>query len=420
MTQSFLLFLSLCMACAFMISLIVIYPWIKGSKFDDNQLMSINVQTFYERLAELQADKEAGLIHDSVYDSQVLSLQKQLLAAQTATPIILPASVKSRLIVLIWIPMLASMAYFLIGDRTPVFKLWQAQDTVGQVADDLLTAKIDLPPTWATKDSSALISAMQTNVHRHAYDANRWMRLSELFMSLQATPQALEALARAYRLNPDNESIASTYAQVSFFANEGRLDNTTRNVLKQILTNNPKHEGALMLMAMGDVREGNYQKAKSWAEHLRTLIATKSGDHSGALKSLDELMDNIDSQAQKASEGIVVNVHIDQGMLAKVDDGDVLFVAISEVAGGAPYAVKRLPAKQMVDGNVQLNLSELDAMIPERTLQVARANQLKLMATARISKTGDAIAKSQDLSATPVPLGQTTRTADIHINQIIP
>ena len=85
------------------------------------------------------------------------------------------------------------------------------------MADDLLTGKIDVPPEWAAKESTALISAMQTNVHRNADDANRWMRLSELFMMLEAQPQALEALARANRLQPDNEEIALTYAQTNFF-----------------------------------------------------------------------------------------------------------------------------------------------------------------------------------------------------------
>lgn len=420
MTQSLILFLSLCAACAFLVAFIVIYPWMTGSKSDDNRLMSVNVQTFYERLAELDSDKAAGVIDETFYDAQVLSLKRQLLAAQTATPMVLPASIKSRFIVLLWVPILAGMAYFLVGDRTAVFKLWQAQDTVGQVADDLLTGKIDVPPQWAIEDSSALISAMQTNVHHNAHDPNRWMRLSELFMSLQAPPQVLEALARAYRLNPNDEGIAATYAQVSFFANEGRLDETARSVVTQILTNNPNHEGALMLMAMGDTRAGNYAAAKAWTARLRTLIAAKSGDHSAALTSLDELAATIDAQAQKAAMGVTVNVRVDSSLLPKIQDTDVLFVAITEAAGGPPYAVKRIPVSQIKEGTVQLNLSSLDAMMPERTLQVARDNRAQLIVTARISKSGNAMSQSQDLSANPVPLAQTAQSADLFINQIVP
>nr|WP_255017140.1 hypothetical protein [Psychrobacter sp. PraFG1]UTT87792.1 hypothetical protein MN210_17195 [Psychrobacter sp. PraFG1] len=37
-----------------------------------------------------------------------------------------------------------------------------------------------------------------------------------MFLSLEATDSAIEALSRAYRLSPDNEEIATTYAQISF------------------------------------------------------------------------------------------------------------------------------------------------------------------------------------------------------------
>src|SRR5699024_11401449 len=98
------------------------------------------------------------------------------------------------------ISVLAGLAYFLISDRTSVFDLWVAVDKVGQVADDLLTGKIDQPPAWAIDDGTQLISAMQTDVYRHADDPDRWMRLTELYLSLEATELALESLSCEYRL----------------------------------------------------------------------------------------------------------------------------------------------------------------------------------------------------------------------------
>lgn len=218
MTLSLWLFFTLCAALVSLVSLVVIYPWLKGRVAKDNRLMAINIEVFNHRINELQADKDAGVIDDVYYNAQSTELKRQLIAAQTHAESHAVVSVKSRLIVMIWIPLLAMLAYLTTSDRTPVFTLWQSQDTVGQVADDLLTAKIDTPPQWASKNSTALISAMQTNVHMHADDANRWMRLSELFGALDAKPQALEALSRAYRLEPDNVEIAMTYAQTSFLS----------------------------------------------------------------------------------------------------------------------------------------------------------------------------------------------------------
>lgn len=417
--MSLMLFISLCAAASFFLAYVVIFPWVKGSPASDNRLMALNVETFYGRLEELEGDKAAGVIDDEFYEAQVTDLKRQLLAAEQATPSVPPSSVKSRLIVLAWIPILAGMVYLLAQDRTPVFTLWSGQDAVGQVADDLLTGKIDMPPEWATKDSAALISAMQVNVHRHAYDPNRWMRLSELFLTLEAPTQALEALARAYRLDSENDEIASTYAQVRFFANDGKLDDITRGVVADMLTKNPNHEGALMLMAMGETRAGNFDAAKAWVTRLRSNIAAKSGDRTEALASLDEMMATIDAQAKSAAEGVTVTVTVAPQMLTQVGGSDSLFVAITDAAGGPPYAVQRLTASELGDGQVVLTLGDLNAMLPERTLSAARAAEANLIVTARISKSGNAISEAGDLSASPAVLTKTTQSVALEIDHVV-
>lgn len=419
MTPSLLLFISLCAVVSVVLAFVVILPWLKGSTSSDNRLMMVNVDTFYERLAELEDDHKAGVLSQEFYDSQVVELKRQLLDAQSTTPTFAPASVKSRVIVLVWIPILVGLLYAIGADRTPVFKLWQAQDTVGQVADDLLTGKIDTPPEWATKDSTALISAMQTNVHRHAYDPNRWMRLSELFLSLEASPQALEALARAHRLAPDDETIALTYAQIGFFANKGSLNETGRQILAGILGKNPNHEGAMMLFAMGETQAGNFDKAKAWVTRLRSNIAGKSGDHSRALASLDELMTTIDQKAQASQNSIQIGVSIAKELLPQVVASDVLFVTISDKNGSAPYAVKRLPVSELKDGKIEVSLSDADAMMPNRTLSIGKSEKAELIVNARISKSGTAVRESGDLMAESVVLGDKQAVA-LEIGQVVP
>ena len=162
------LFIALSLFMALILAVIAITPWLRAARIKsnpvDNQLLDINVAVFRERLAELKSDKDSGTIDDTHYQNQKLELERQLLDAQReVTPMVAPG-IKSRLIVMVWVPVLAAMAYLLIGNRTPVFELWTSEDKVGQVADDLLTGKIDQPPAWAIEDGRQLISAMQTNV----------------------------------------------------------------------------------------------------------------------------------------------------------------------------------------------------------------------------------------------------------------
>lgn len=420
MTPSLFLFFSVCVLLCILLALVVIYPWFLGKKVDDNRLMALNVAVFGERIAELQADKAADLIDQDTFVTQETELKRQLLNAQTQLQTHTPASKKSRIIVMIWIPILAILAYLTSDDRTSVFKLWAAQDSVGQVADDLLTGKIDTPPQWATKDSAALITTMQTNVYRHANDPDRWMRLSELFLALDAKPQALEALSRAYRLNPTNVDVAITYAQTSFFANNGTIDAVAKDVLTNVLKQSPNHEGAQMLMAMGETRAGNFTVAKAWIAKLRSNIASKSGDRSGALASLDELTKNIEAQEAKVAQGVHITIKVLDELLPQIKETDVLFVSISDSGGGAPYAVKRLGVDNLKNGQLSVTLSDLDAMMPERTLSNARDNKVVLSVTARISRDGTALGQSGDLSANPVILAQSQNNVDLIISQLVP
>lgn len=420
MTPSLILFFSLCAVLTVLLSLVVILPWRKVGVSSDNQLMAINVQIFGERIAELDADKAAGVIDEASYQAQITELKRQLIDAQTTTEAQTPVGIKGRAIIMIWIPILAVIAYMMTADRTAVFTLWQAQDKVGQVADDLLTGKIDVPPEWAAKESTALISAMQTSVHRNADDANRWMRLSELFMMLEAQPQALEALARANRLQPDNEEIALTYAQTNFFINEGRMDATTHKILTQILTQTPNHEGAMMMMAMGEVRAGNYPNAKAWIARLRSSLMARSGDHSEALASLDKLVENIDNQQAAVAQGVTITINLAPALVDKLRPDDVLFVSISGQSGGAPYAVKKLPASELMSQQaVSVTLSDMDAMMPTRILSSARQAGEALVVNARISHLGDAMPKAGDLAANPIILDKQTEVS-LMISQIVP
>jgi len=418
------LFIALSLFIALVFAVIAITPWLRAARIQsnpvDNQLLDINVAVFRERLAELKSDKDNGTIDESHYQNQKLELERQLLDAQReVTPMVAPG-IKSRLIVMVWVPVLAAMAYLLIGNRTPVFELWASEDKVGQVADDLLTGKIDQPPAWAIEDGRQLISAMQTNVYRHADDPDRWMRLSELFLSLEATPSAIEALSRAYRLSPENEEIATSYAQISFFANEGQLDANIRRVLQDVLVDNPQHEGAQMLMAMGEARSSNFDEAQGWISRLRNSIAAKPGDHSRALASLDELSVNINAQKAQAAQGIDVTVMINSSLLPLVKGDDVLFVAIRDVNGGPPFAAKRLPISVIKQGEASVSLSDLDAMMPERTLASAREQKTQLAVIARISHSGNAVAESGDLSGNPVVISADQNQVNVEINQQVP
>ena len=65
----------------------------------------------------------------------------------------------------------------------------------------------------------------------------------------------------------------------------------------------PKHQGAQMLMAMGEMRAGNYAQSRKWVALLRTEIQARPGDHTQALNSLSELEQTINQRESPRRTG---------------------------------------------------------------------------------------------------------------------
>lgn len=420
---TYILFILCAIILALCLAVIIMLPWFRyqAESRNDNQLLALNIDVFKQRLAELENDFNEQQIDQATYDSQKLALERQLLDISQSTSVhsFVP-NFKSRLIFIIWIPFLVAMAYYIIADRSETFKLWQSQDHVGKVADDLLTGKISTPPESAAKDAIGLINTMQTNVHHNANDPMRWFRMSEIYMALEAPEQALEALARAYRLNPDDEKIAITYAQTSFFAQGGVLSQNIRQVLQKVLANNPTHQGAQMLMVMGEMKDGNYAEARKWLNIVKQAILAKNGDHSEAVKSLADLEKNINEREAQSKQAITVQVNITPTILGRVKKGDTLFVNIRPIAGGVPVAAKKISADDLHKEGLSLKISDIDSIMPTALLSQAIVSGQQLGITARVSTSGDAMPQSGDLTSNPVPLDVKANSATVLIDKVVP
>ena len=420
---TYILFILCAIILALCLAVIIMLPWFRyqAESRNDNQLLALNIDVFKQRLAELENDFNEQQIDQATYDSQKLALERQLLDINQSTSVhsFVP-NFKSRLIFIIWIPFLVAMAYYIIADRSETFKLWQSQDHVGKVADDLLTGKISTPPESAAKDAIGLINTMQTNVHHNATDPMRWFRMSEIYMALEAPEQALEALARAYRLNSDDEKIAITYAQTSFFAQGGVLSQNIRQVLQKVLANNPTHQGAQMLMVMGEMKDGNYAEARKWLNIVKQAILAKNGDHSEAVKSLADLEKNINEREAQSKQAITVQVNITPTILGRVKKGDTLFVNIRPIAGGVPVAAKKISADDLHKEGLSLKISDIDSIMPTALLSQAIVSGQQLGITARVSTSGDAMPQSGDLTSNPVPLDVKANSATVLIDKVVP
>ncbi len=136
---------------------------------------------------------------------------------------------------------------------------------------------------------------MQANVQQNADDAQRWERLAEVFLSMNSRKSALQAMERAYRLQPNNADIATTYAKISYNENNNRLSDKAEKMLKNLLMVQPDNHRASMLLIMNETNKGNPQGAIVWAKKLKSALAEKSGNEQ-AIASLEKLIQSIEQK----------------------------------------------------------------------------------------------------------------------------
>ena len=396
------------LALLLVLSLVIVWPWLRATPASVS-LLELNVSVFRERLAELDSDQQAGRLEPDAYQAQKTELERQLLAVTDSVDLSGQRRAPRLVIglVFLWLPLLAVAGYVLVGDRQAVYAYWQAQDQYDQVAEQLLTRQIDRVPE-SVKDPIGLLQAMQTHVYRNPTDAQRWLAMSEAYVAVEAIEPALEALSRAQRRAPEDDQIAMTYAQMRFFSQEGKLDDKTKQVLNEVLTRNPQHEGAMLLLAMGLQRAGDYPTSIGYLNQIKALrLKRDPNPNSEAVVQLDRAIIQAQQLQQAAqSSRIEVDVSLAAALRAQVKPSDTLFVYVRALQGATiPYAVHKQDVASLLSGQtVRVVLSDQNAMMAERSISVAQQQGVALAVAARISQTGNPIAAAGDLESLPVPI----------------
>jgi cytochrome c-type biogenesis protein CcmH len=450
-------------SCGLMLilSVIVIAPWLrhKNEKITQSKpqtnLVHLNISIFKERLAELEADYQRKVIETDEYLEQKIDLERQLLAAHMGVinPINRHAeSLQSstnvsrsvRVMLVLTLMFLSFSAYYFWNQHQQVqhralLDFWANQNQYAEDADALMVGKLSQPSRHASNHPFELLQAMQVNAYRHPFDANRWVNLSEAYMSANAIEPALAALAHAYRLKPKNNDIAMTYAQMRFFSLQGKMDSVTRSIVARILAQNPEHEGALLLMSMATYHDQHYIDSIYWLQRLKRVRLARATLNQpvnpAIIQQLDQTIHdaevaNVKLKQSLSNSSVMIDLHIAHAMKSKLHARDTVFVFIRALQGShTPYAVQKISAAVLIDAMAHdgaaltVTLSDANSMLPDRTISLARSASTPLVVEARISQHHDPIGSRGDLESLPVPISLDAvheRHYVVNIDQIRP
>ena len=212
----------------------------------------------------------------------------------------------------------------------------------------------------------------------HSDDGQIQFLLGQVYLKQSKYELAAGAFARTYEVSPGDLNVRVFWLQARFLAARGRLDDMSRNLAEEILSDSPNLPIVLEILALDAVALGQPDQAVAYLN--RSLAGLRDPARIVSLvAAITEL------RKQFKVPGIDVRIEAE----GEVPHGATLFVVARPVGGGMPYAVVRRPAMLLP---LAVRLDDLVSMSEMRTL--SSAEQFEVVV--RLSRTGQAIAQPDD------------------------
>jgi cytochrome c-type biogenesis protein CcmH len=117
-----------------------------------------------------------------------------------------------------------------------------------------------------------MVKRLEKKLAESPDDADGWARLARSYMVLERKDKALDAYARAYKLNPDNPEVLSDYGWILFNDNPQITTGLVNDLYSRLHRLQPEHPDALWFMGFAALQRGETGKTLQYWEKLLKLM----------------------------------------------------------------------------------------------------------------------------------------------------
>lgn len=414
---------------------LLLRPWWPVSRrvASANSLPALNAAIHRDRLAELERDRNNGVLSADDLAEAREELQRQLLDDTAATEVsaVDSFSRRSGIALAIVLPLLAGGLYALLG--SPAAVLPEAVQTQRATADmEQLTAKLaqkmeqnpDNPEGWAMlarsykalgrwDDAERAFGRVGPELNKNA---ELLAEVAELLVQKNNgfNPRSRELIQQALRLEPDN--------MLALFLGGGEALDRGRHAEAAALWERllpqlePGSEDARMVessIAMARGRSGGAPSRPAKADVVAGAVMPQDEVHKGVAKAATGAATGQPPASAMAS-AVSGRVELAAALKGKANPEDVVFIFARAVDGPRmPLAAKRVRA---ADLPLDFTLDDSQAVMPGANLSSAQQVRIEV----RISKSGMATPGKGDLSGKSAAVKPGAKGLRIVIDQIDP
>ncbi len=287
------------------------------------------------------------------------------------------------------------------------------------------------PHPTTSEQIAAMVDKLAQRMKEQPNDAEGWAMLARSYSVLGRHPEALVAYEKAVALRKDDPTLLADYADSLAVKNDHKLDGEPMKLVERALKLDPKNIKALSLAGTAAFDRKDYAGAvKQWEK----VVAIGPADNAfvqqlgpaidearqlaglpPAAKPLDGAPATSAAPATPAAAGSSVSgtVTLSAALAKQANPEDTVFVFARPSPGtGMPLAILR---KQVKDLPLDFTLDDSMAMSPANALSGSK----KVVVSARVSKSGNAMPQPGDLSGQSAEVSVGAKGLRIEIRDIV-
>lgn len=360
----------------------------------------LSIAVLRDQLSDLEDQRTSGLLDAKLFVEEQAELERRALedgaVGRSSTPPFSSRKLGLAAVVGVTVPALTLALYFLLGSPDAMSPK-PATDAAGNHA---------LSPQQIQAMTDKLAERLQSNPD----DGEGWLMLGRSYTALGRYPEATAAFGRAITLLPPSANLLADYADIMAMSQGRRLSGEPEKIIARALSIDPRHIKSLALAGSAAFERGDFAHAVQTWRTILTLVPLDSNVAQSIGTSIADAERRMGVSAPSAAGAAVASpigsaaasvsgtVALAPELAGKVPADGTLFVFARAVDGSRiPLAMARInPAKLPY----AFKLDDSMSMAANARLSSAKS----VIIGARISRTGEALAKPGDLEGFSVPV----------------
>jgi cytochrome c-type biogenesis protein CcmH len=365
-----------------------------------------NAKVYRDQILDLDREHDSGHISDQEWQQSRDELSLRLLedtsavddpAAKTEKPAIWTAVVLA-----VALP-LGSMGMY----------MW-----VGQ-PEALNPLALKTPDQVDPKDLAKMAQTLAEKLKDKPDNLQGWVMLGRTYRTLENFDAALRAYDSALKLSADDD-LKLERIEVIAMQRQGQFEGEPWNVIREVLQRDPQHFGALLTAGSASYAEGKFADALKYWEQARKPLDANNPDLEGLESAIATVRERLGMPPAKAAPAaasglnVTGQVNLSASLKSKASPNDVVFIYATPANGDRmPLAIFKTTVSQLP---FNFTLDDSTAMAPDRKLSAAG----EVMVKVRVTKSGNAMPQSGDLSGSLGPVKVGAKGLKLEIKDQIP